>query len=194
MKLQWPIRRDKRKATGLEEGVTAQELKTEAGLRGIQAEEDLANRIKFEDECNANIINHILDQLIILLKKDKPTEQDKELIQTMNAWLVSWEEYRATRKTAVAWSIAGDDYNMSKRYRAYETYFSRRWPEPWESKKIMRFSAYMRDISYRERHVEPAPRIVVWGMPSGMGSRIDLARVMEASKRMEEGEGGETEK
>lgn len=166
VKFQWPIKREKHNAKGLEDGISSQQLRAEAGLKGIDREEDLSCRIKGEDECNTRIINHMLDQLIILLEKTEKTVQDMELIRIYNAWLVNWEQYRATRKVAVAWSVAGEDHDMSKRYRAYETYFSRNWQSEWETKKIMRFSAYMRSICYKDKHVEPYDRVIIQSLPS----------------------------
>ncbi|MDH5481597.1 MAG: hypothetical protein OEY22_01765 [Candidatus Bathyarchaeota archaeon] len=172
VKFQWPIRRGKATSSTLAGDQTSQSLKLEAGLTTIKGTEDLASRIRFTDDFFTNILNEFHAQLKQLLQKKDKTPEDIELISMLNAYLVNFESYRAVKKSGMAWSIAGQDHDMSKRYMAFETYFTRNWRNPDEVKKILRFAMYLLDISFKENHVEPAPSIIVQSLPSG--PRIDL--------------------
>jgi hypothetical protein len=172
VRFQWPIKRGKRNASTLQEDQTSQNLKIEAGLTKIHGTEDLASRIQFTDEFFTNVMNEFHIQLKQLLAKKKKTPEDIKLIETLNAYLVNFEAYRAVKKAGMAWSTAGQDHDMSKRYMAFETYFTRNWRDPDEVKKILRFAMYLADISFKEIHVEQAPTIIVQSLPQG--HRIDL--------------------
>lgn len=165
--LQFPLRRGKRPVTTLAEDETSKGLRVEAGLRNIKGTEDLASRIKFVDEFFSNVVDNMQRQLDQFVRKPKKTKMDLEQMKILNEHIVNFEAYRATKKSAMAWSIAGEDPEMSKKYSAFETFFTRNWQNPWEAKKIMRFSQYLLDLSFKNIHVEPAPQIVVQSLPSG---------------------------
>jgi hypothetical protein len=170
--LQWPIARGKRKSSTLTEADTSGQLRAEAGLTKIRGTEDLASRIGFTDDFFAAMINHTIRQLDLLIRKTNKSPQDLEEIQLLNGYLANWEAYRAVKKSGMAWSTSGEDHDMSQRYRAFETYFTRNWQDPWEVKKIVRMAMYMLDISFKQPHVDPAPTIIVQSMPKG--SSINL--------------------
>lgn len=170
--MQWPIAREKRKPSTLAEAETSKELRIEAGLTNIKGTEDLASRIRFTDDFFSNMINYALDQLRLLLKKKQRTPEDEELIQLLNSYLANLEAYRAVKKSGMAWSTSGDDREMSQRYIAFETYFTRNYQNPWEVRKIIRMAMYLLDISFKQPHVEPASTIVVQSIPKG--SNINL--------------------
>ena len=174
VRLQWPIARGKRTSSTLAEADTSGQLRAEAGLTKIRGTEDLASRIGFTDDFFANMINHTIHQLNPLINKrgkDK-SPQDLEEIRLLNGYLANWEAYRAVKKSGMAWSTSGEDHDMSIRYRAFETYFTRNWQDPWEVKKIVRMAMYLLDISFKQPHVDPAPTIIVQSMPKG--SSINL--------------------
>jgi len=165
--LQWPITRGKRTATTLAEAETSKELRIEAGLTSIRGTEDLASRIKFTDDFFAAMINHTIKQLDKLVSRQNKTPEDLHMINVLNGYLANWESYRAVKKSGMAWCTSGENREMSQRYIAFETYFTRNWQDPWETKKIVRMAMYLLDISFKEPHVAPASTIVVQSLPKG---------------------------
>jgi hypothetical protein len=167
----------RKKATTLAGDETSKELRTEAGLRKIKATEDLADRIKFTDEFFVEITDMYKKELDVLLRKKEKTPEDLKQIETLNAYLTNFQAYRAVKKSAMAWNVAGENDQMAKKFRAFEIYFTKHWADLHETKKILRFAMFLLDISFRELHVLPAETIIV--QTPMTGTRISFEQSKE---------------
>jgi hypothetical protein len=131
----------------------------------------------FTDDFFVEVTGQFKRELDTLLHKKSQTPQDLKRINILNAYLVNFQAYRAVKKSAMAWSVAGENDQMAKKFRAFEIYFTKHWSDEHETKKILRFAMFLLDVSFRELHVEPAETIIV--QTPVQGTRISFEQSKE---------------
>ena len=170
VKLQWPLtrRKDEKKQSDILES----QLRTEGALTQVKATEYVIKRNEFTDDFLANMCKVIDDQVKALMKNKSRSVKDEELLSFKTAQLINFEAYRALKRAGMQWSVAGEDTDMSERYSAYEQIFCRNWNNPVYQELLYACAMYLLDISYKEKHVEPAPTVIFQTL--GQSPRISL--------------------
>jgi len=167
--LQWPVKL-KKKTESMSQNLE-QQTKIEAGFTQIKGTQFLMKRIEFTEDFFGTMCKIVSDQIQTLISKIR-SPQEEQLLELRTMQLMNLEGFRMLKKSAMAWSIAREDNDMSERYSALEKVFSRNWDNPKHQKLLMACLWYMGDISFGEKHVEPAPTLLVQ-QPVG-GQRISL--------------------
>lgn len=179
VKISNPFRR--KKAQTFDDKEMAKELKIESGLTRIKGTEYLRKRIEFIQEPFIEMQRQLEKQIMVLLEKDSQTPRDEELLKNLNQQLFNLFLHKTNKMVATAWSRSGEDKDMSERYSALEEFFRRNWNDPEIGKLLMDAELYMLDISFLDKHGEPAPHILV--QTPMMGSpRIDLSDIGRTKK------------
>lgn len=178
MHLQWPLKRgQKKKAMSAS---IEQQTKIEAGFTEIKGTHFLMKRIEFTDDFFDTMCSVLREQVKILLEKKGRSPQDEELLKKRTMQLMNLEAYRQLKKSGMAWSTSKEDNDMSERYSALEKVFARNWDNPVYQKLLLASLWYLGDISFGEKHVEPAPTLLVQ-QPTA-SQRIDVSGLGHAKK------------
>ena len=175
MKLQSPIKWGKDKDKGSKQLENA--MRIEAGLSKIKGTEFLLKRGEFTDEFLSGLSKVIDLEVTTLAQKKNKSKEDEARLDFKMAQLVNFESYRALKRAGMQWSASGEDKDMSERYSAYEKVFARQWNNPAYQEMLFAMASYLQDISYQEKHVEPAPTIFMQMPPTGQ--RVYLGDTIE---------------
>ena len=137
-------------------------LRVEAGFGEIDTQEDLHARLKFIQEPFVEMANILIKEREKLAKEkpDKRTPQTQKRIEDLDLQIFNLLLHKTNKIVATAWSIAAEDRDMSERYSASEKFFARNWGDPTCARLLMATELYLQDISFREKHVGPAPHIL----------------------------------
>ena len=188
VKFQRPIIFRDKKATTLQEDQTSQQLRQEGGFTRIKGTEDLSSRILFADTFFVNVESVYRSDLTELLKKapSQRTPEEVERLNYLQDYLVMFEAYRACKKCAMAWCVANEDEDMSRRFSSFETFFTRNWKNPQKVKTIIEMAMYLVDLSFKELHVAPAPTIMIQNYPKGSQINLGLSDGESAEEKVKE--------
>lgn len=135
-------------------------LKVEAGFGEIDTQEDLHKRLEVIQLPFVEMINVLIKEAEILLQKNMRTPQDEQRLQELNSQIFNMLLHKTNKVVATAFSVAGEDRDMSERYAALEEFYVEAWDKPRIKNLLQDSEMYMLDISFRDKHVGPAPHIL----------------------------------
>lgn len=137
-------------------------LKVEAGFGEIDTQEDLHARVNAIQLPFIEMTDILKEEANILIAKyDTLTETQKQLLDKLNNQIFNLILHKTNKIVATAWSIAGEDPEMSERYGALEEMFLKGWRKDGSWVQLLQDSEmYMLDISFRGEHVKNASHIL----------------------------------
>lgn len=148
-------------------------LRIETGFSEIDVQQDTRRRLEIIQMPFLEMINELKDEINLLLKKKPRSAQDEEQLSELRTKIFNLLLHKSNKMVATAWSIAAEDRDMSERYSALESFFARVWNDPSYATLLFDAEMYMLDISFREKHVGPAPHILIQSLPTA--GRIGFA-------------------
>jgi len=174
----------KKEQTGLTDATLQRNL-VQKGFAEIEGTQHLGRRIDFTDEAIVSELNMRYELIqTIIRKKEKLSALDKEqLDKLMREWSLL-NLFRAAKKSAMAWSLPGNDRDMSERWAALEALFWRNFENAVYASILRMALMHICNISYGEDwHVQPAPHIIVQQPIIASGYQaVNPEDVIQASK------------
>ena len=157
-----PFSKKEDKPTTLESIELNERMNVQAGISDLKGEEQLRNRVLFNEEAIVDEINDINKSIFDLYMKTPFTDIDKKLIEGLEAKRRLYRFYRTLKKSSVPWGLAGLDKGMSEKLGAIDTlFFSCQNNEAMQSLMLTAMEKNVNDCYREDWHVHPAPSVLM---------------------------------
>ena len=160
VKVQWPIKRDKKPKT-FEDQILEKQFKTEAGLSEIKGTSFLKYRVESSDEAAIEMLNNAEQELKQIQAEKEDTDDKKQRLAMQRSKINLLILYKHFKRASAPWATAYDDRGMSERLIATEMFFWRNLDKPKMWSLVMAGMQFVIDVCYKELHTSVPPTIII---------------------------------